>query len=158
MTRPMAETFSVTFEEVDPPRVRFRAEGLLRQRPEPFPLDARFAIRVVIDAFAAMESSSFPPEGQPVDATEIRRRVESHPHRTVILGLFSIESLGSSARLNSSLAADFVTEVSVERRIRPREDGPYETTTFSMRVLDPKLLYHCVPGFHWDSAIAMTLT
>jgi hypothetical protein len=151
-------TFSVTFEEVDPPRVRFRAEGLRRQRPEAFPLDARFAIRVVIDAFAAMERSSFPSEDQPIDAAEIRRRVESHPHRTIILGLFSTEPLGSNAQLMSSFAADFVTEVSVERKIRPREDGPYETTTFSMRVLDPKLLYHCVPGFHWSSAIAMTLT
>jgi hypothetical protein len=158
MTTSTAETFSVTFEEVDPPRVRFRAEGLLRQRPEAFPLDARFAIRVVVDAFAAMEKASFPLDGQPVDAAELRRRVDTHPHRTIFLGLFATEPLGSDARVISSFAADFVTEVSVERAIRPRDDGPHETTTFSMRVRDPKLLYHCVPGFHWASAVAMTLT
>lgn len=109
----MADTFSVRFEEIDSPRVRFRAEGRLRDRPEPFPLDARFAIRVIVDALAVMESSSFPAEGQPIDAAEVRRLVESHPHRKVFSTLM-MEPFRSDARFVASLAADFTSEVSVD--------------------------------------------
>lgn len=153
----MAETFAVRIEEVDSPRVRFRAEGRLRDRQEPFPLDARFAVRVIIDAFRAMEQSELPSENQPIDGAEVRRLVESHPHRK-IFGTLIMDPFRTDARFVSSFAADFTSEVSVERSITERDDGPYETTSFWLRVRDPKLLAHCVPGLHWTSSIAMTLT
>ena len=153
----MAETFSIRFEELDSDRVRFRVSGPLRARPEPFPLDARFALRVVIDAFAVMEAGSFPTEDQPMDAAEIRTRLDGHPHRKIFLTL-TTAPFRTDARFVSSLAADFTTEVSVDRSISERDDGPYETTAFWLRVRDPKLLAHCQPGFHWTSSIAMTLT
>lgn len=152
----MAETFTVRIEEVDSPRVRFRVEGRLRDRPEPFPLDARFAVRVIIDGYRAMKSSEVPGEDQPIDAAEIRRLVESHPSK--ILETLIMDPFRTDAKFVSSFAADFTTEVSVERTIRERDDGPYETTVFWLRVRDPKLLAHCVPGLHWTSSIAMTLT
>ena len=108
----MAESFSVRFEEVDPPHVRFHVEGHLRHRAEPFPLDARFVIRVLFDAYSAMERSSFPEEDQPIDASEVRRLVEKHPRRNILVHSMA-EPCISSAKYISAFAADFVTEVNV---------------------------------------------
>jgi hypothetical protein len=154
----MTETFFVRFEEVDPPHVRFHVAGHLRSRSEPFPLDARFVIRVLFDAYSAMERSSFPGADQPVDASEVRRLVEKHPRRNILVHSMT-EPCISSVKYISAFAADFVTEVNVATRgVEEREDGTYETATFSVCLRDVHLLFHCVRGFHWVSTIARSMS
>src|SRR5262245_60911153 len=74
----MSATYFFRFDEVTPPGVRFYVEDQRYDLDVDIPIDARFSLRAIIDAFRTMDAGTYPEE-QPVDAWELHRRVENHP-------------------------------------------------------------------------------
>jgi hypothetical protein len=148
----MSETQFFRLEETAPPRLRFYVEDL-QDLGQPIPIDARFAMMVILDAFRVMDGSGFAQEDQPIDAWEVHRRVENHPRRADFLRWTALEFL-LDAKATSALASELVLEVVVDERSTMNSEGEaYETAMVSVRVREADLLHHCVQGFNWASAL-----
>src|SRR5262245_25978661 len=118
---------------------------------EPLPVDARFAFLVILSAFSVMEDSTY--QDANIDAWEIHRRVENHPRRADFLR-WTAEDVFFDANATRALARELVVDVTVDRRGTIESAGEtYETATISVRVRDPELLYHCLNGFNWATAM-----